>query len=78
MFIYIYVILYIDKLHVTVIIVAPQVKVMDESGRVISERYYKAGSSLELTCSALQIGGGVENISIAWKHGERTLSKGIR
>lgn len=65
-------------IHFITIFTAPQVQVMDESGRVISERYYKAGSSLELTCSASQIGGGADNISIAWKHGERTLSKGIR
>ncbi|XP_022915380.1 limbic system-associated membrane protein-like isoform X2 [Onthophagus taurus] len=58
-------------------VTAPEIKISDESGRTATERYYKAGSALELTCLASQIGGPMEEHPISWKHGDRTLSKGI-
>ncbi|XP_008199379.1 uncharacterized protein LOC103314654 [Tribolium castaneum] len=58
-------------------VTAPEVRIVDESGREVTERYYKAGSALELTCLATQVGGGSENPTITWRHGDRTLSKGI-
>ncbi|KAH0814234.1 hypothetical protein GEV33_008565 [Tenebrio molitor] len=59
-------------------VTAPEVRIVDESGREVTERYYKAGSALELTCLATQVGGGSENPPVTWRHGDRTLSKGIR
>ncbi|KAJ3623140.1 hypothetical protein MTP99_019389 [Tenebrio molitor] len=58
-------------------VTAPEVRIVDESGREVTERYYKAGSALELTCLATQVGGGSENPPVTWRHGDRTLSKGI-
>lgn len=52
---------------------------MDESGREVTERHYKAGSSMELTCIATNIGVPQEDEQpIVWRHGERILSNGIR
>lgn len=59
-------------------IVAPEVTIVDESNREVTERYYKAGSALELTCIAVQVGGPGENHPISWKHGNRILTIGIR
>ncbi|XP_017771324.1 PREDICTED: uncharacterized protein LOC108558804, partial [Nicrophorus vespilloides] len=58
-------------------VIAPELTISDESGRQVSERYYKAGSSLELTCFATQVGNPNEEHPIAWKHGDRTLTDGI-
>lgn len=57
---------------------APEVKIVDELRRAVTERYYKAGSALELMCIAIQVGGPTEEHPITWRHGDRTLSKGIR
>ncbi|KAF5286258.1 hypothetical protein FQR65_LT12742 [Abscondita terminalis] len=61
-------------------VTAPEVTVVDESGREVTERYYKAGSALELTCIATQVGNvgtvGV-NRPIIWRQGDRTLTMGI-
>lgn len=59
-------------------VIVPEVKIVDESGRVISERYYKAGSGMELTCIAQQVGDTTSpDHLISWRHGDRTLTKGI-
>ncbi|XP_049817614.1 uncharacterized protein LOC109600743 [Aethina tumida] len=58
-------------------VTAPEVRIEDESGRQVTERYYKAGSSLELTCHATQVGGPSKDHPITWRHGEGTLTKGI-
>ncbi|CAH0562482.1 unnamed protein product [Brassicogethes aeneus] len=58
-------------------VTAPEVRIVDESGREVTERYYKAGSSLELTCHATQVGGPSKDHPIIWRHGDRTLAKGI-
>ncbi|KAF5284808.1 hypothetical protein FQA39_LY04533 [Lamprigera yunnana] len=60
---------------------APEVTIVDESGREVTERYYKAGSALELTCIATQVGNvgtGGENRPVTWRQGDRTLTMGIR
>ena len=57
---------------------APEIKIIDESGRMVIERYYKAGSTLELTCLVKQFGGSNEYNRISWQHGDRTLTEGIR
>lgn len=56
----------------------PEIKIVDESGHKVVERYYKAGSALELTCIATNIGVPEEEPPMVWKHGERILSNGIR
>lgn len=61
-------------------------KIVDESSREVTERYYKAGSALELTCLANHVGGGGKTTAkdqgqdhaFTWRHGDRILSKGIR
>lgn len=57
---------------------APEIKIVDESGREVTERYYKAGSALELTCIAENVGAPEDEQPITWRHGDRTLSEGIR
>ncbi|XP_031336320.1 uncharacterized protein LOC116165782 [Photinus pyralis] len=58
-------------------VTAPELTIVDESGREVTERYYKAGSALELTCIATQVGGAGENRPITWRQGDRTLTMGI-
>lgn len=58
-------------------VIAPEVQIVDESGRGVTERYYKAGSSLELTCISRHLGGASTEPPVVWKHGDRTLVKGI-
>jgi len=55
---------------------APEVVIMDENSHEVSERYYKAGSAVELTCLATQVEETGDYVS--WRHGDVTLSKGIR
>jgi hypothetical protein len=61
-----------DPVYVT----APEVVIMDENSHEVSERYYKAGSAVELTCLATQVEESGDYVS--WRHGDVTLSKGIR
>jgi hypothetical protein len=49
---------------------------MDENNHEVSERYYKAGSEVELTCIATQVEEPGDYVS--WRHGDVTLAKGIR
>ncbi|KRT86250.1 Immunoglobulin, partial [Oryctes borbonicus] len=58
-------------------VTAPEVRIVDELGRAVTERYYKAGSGLELMCIAVQVGGPTEDHPISWRHGDNTLTKGI-
>lgn len=60
------------------IFTAPKLKIVDESGRQVTERYYKAGSTLELTCLATQVGGSGDDHPLTWRYGDSTLTKGIR
>ncbi|XP_060516197.1 zwei Ig domain protein zig-8-like [Cylas formicarius] len=61
-------------------ITAPVLKIVDESGRRVFERYYRAGSTLLLTCSVSSIGfsenGQPDRDIISWKHGDRVLHVG--
>ncbi|XP_076260954.1 neuronal growth regulator 1-like [Rhynchophorus ferrugineus] len=67
----------VKRIHLT--ITAPEVEIVDESGRVVHERHYRQGSSLLLTCLATSV-GFLENEPdkniISWKHGARILSQG--
>ncbi|KDR23452.1 hypothetical protein L798_05816 [Zootermopsis nevadensis] len=48
---------------------------MDENNHEVSERYYKAGSAVELTCLATQVEEPGDYVT--WRHGDTPLSKGI-
>ncbi|XP_069678410.1 zwei Ig domain protein zig-8-like isoform X2 [Periplaneta americana] len=56
-------------------VTAPEVVIMDENNHEVSERYYKAGSAVELTCLATQVEEPGDFVS--WRHGDVTLAKGI-
>jgi hypothetical protein len=49
---------------------------MDENSHEVTERYYKAGSAVELTCVATQVEESGDYVS--WRRGDITLAKGIR
>lgn len=49
---------------------------MDEKSHETSERYYKAGSAVELTCLAKHIEPPAD--SVEWRFGVNTLTNGIR
>lgn len=63
-------------MKISVYVPAPEVVIMDENNHEVSERYYKAGSAVELTCLATQIEEPGDYVS--WRHGGVTLAKGIR
>lgn len=54
---------------------APEVRIVDEKGHHISERYYKAGSHVELSCYAAQIQSPEDTLT--WWQANTLLSKGI-
>ncbi|XP_065165734.1 limbic system-associated membrane protein-like [Atheta coriaria] len=58
-------------------VIAPEVRITDESGRQVTERYYKAGSGLELACNARQVGATAEELPVSWRHDDILLTKGI-
>lgn len=60
----------------SVCVPAPEVVIMDENNHEVSERYYKAGSAVELTCLATQVEEPGDYVT--WRHGDITLAKGIR
>ncbi|GJQ67373.1 hypothetical protein Trydic_g5077, partial [Trypoxylus dichotomus] len=55
----------------------PEVRIVDELGRAVTERYYKAGSGLELMCIAVHVGVFNEEQPVTWRHGESVLTNGI-
>ncbi|XP_065210789.1 uncharacterized protein LOC135838895 [Planococcus citri] len=56
-------------------VTAPELKIIDEKGNIISERYYKAGSHVELSCFAAQIQSSVDTLT--WWKANTILAKGI-
>ncbi|XKL58991.1 hypothetical protein PGB90_000007 [Kerria lacca] len=56
-------------------ITAPEVKIVDEKSQRISERYYRAGSHVELSCFAAQIQSPVDTLT--WWKANTILTKGI-
>ncbi|XP_044764730.1 uncharacterized protein LOC123321325 [Coccinella septempunctata] len=67
----------VKRIFLTVI--APEVVILDEAGREVTERYYRAGSHLELICTAQQLQDSISSSEppLLWKHDDRVLSKGI-
>lgn len=49
---------------------------MDEKSHETSERYYKAGSGVELTCLARHIEPPTDTVE--WRLGASTLTHGVR
>ncbi|XP_049831211.1 uncharacterized protein LOC126272415 [Schistocerca gregaria] len=62
-------------LRIYLTVTAPEVSVTDEKGHLVSERYYKAGSAVELTCVATRLQGPHE--AVVWRHGDATLTTGV-
>ncbi len=45
---------------------------VDDHGRVIEEKIYKAGSTIELKCVVSKVPGPTANV--LWRHGARLLN----
>lgn len=54
-------------------VTAPDVQIVDEQMHPVSERYYKAGSAVELTCLAGQLEGPGDTVH--WSRGRQPLSQ---
>nr|CAD7413206.1 unnamed protein product [Timema cristinae] len=54
---------------------APQVLIMDENNHEVQDRYYKAGSSVELSCLATQVEEPGDVVS--WRHGDTLITMGV-
>lgn len=50
----------------------PSVEMVDDHGRVIEEKIYKAGSTIELKCVVSKVPGPTANV--LWRHGARLLN----
>lgn len=50
----------------------PRVEIVDERGLSIPDKFYKAGSTIELKCVISQIPH--TNSYVTWKHGSRMLN----
>lgn len=50
----------------------PSVEMVDDHGRVIEEKIYKTGSTIELKCVVSKVPGPTANIM--WRHGLRILN----
>lgn len=53
-------------------IAVPSVEMVDDHGRVIEEKIYKTGSTIELKCVVSKVPGPTANVM--WRHGFRTLN----
>jgi len=50
----------------------PSVEMVDDHGRVIEEKIYKTGSTIELKCVVSKVPGPTANVM--WRHGLRLLN----
>jgi len=57
---------------VRLIVVVPSVEMVDDHGRVIEEKIYKTGSTIELKCVVSKVPGPTANVM--WRHGLRLLN----
>ncbi|XP_032779501.2 uncharacterized protein LOC116917982 isoform X3 [Daphnia magna] len=57
---------------VRLIVAVPSVEMVDDHGRVIEEKIYKTGSTIELKCVVSKVPGPTANIM--WRHGLRILN----
>lgn len=57
---------------VRLIVVVPRVEMVDDHGRVIEEKIYKTGSTIELKCVVSKVPGPTANVM--WRHGLRLLN----
>lgn len=56
---------------------APEVKITDEARHEVTERYYKAGSVVQLTCKAVQVEAVGEDETMIWWRESEPLTKGV-
>lgn len=52
--------------------IVPSVEMVDDHGRVIEEKIYKTGSTIELKCVVSKVPGPTANVM--WRHGLRMLN----
>jgi hypothetical protein len=50
----------------------PKVEIVDERGDSIPDKFYKAGSTIELKCVISQV--AQPSSYVTWKHGQRLLN----
>ncbi|XP_021928644.1 peroxidasin-like isoform X3 [Zootermopsis nevadensis] len=58
--------------YVLLNVVVPKVEIVDERGDAIPDKFYKAGSTIELKCVVSQV--PQPSSYVTWKHGQRMLN----
>jgi hypothetical protein len=58
--------------YVLLNVVVPKVEIVDERGEAIPDKFYKAGSTIELKCVISQV--PQPSSYVTWKHGQRMLN----
>ncbi|PSN34051.1 hypothetical protein C0J52_28142, partial [Blattella germanica] len=53
-------------------VAVPKVEIVDERGESIPDKFYKAGSTIELKCVISQV--PQPSSYVTWKHGQRMLN----
>lgn len=53
---------------------APEVLIVEEHGRPIFEKYYKAESTIQLTCFVRHVSMIAAQSVVLWSHGNNTLN----
>lgn len=63
-------------LSVVVVVAVPRVEIVDERGLSTPDKYYKAGSTIELKCVISNVPQPTSYVT--WKHGDRMLNYDTR